>query len=61
MKFSEHEMKEALQKIQSEDSMKSAEKLIYQWVKQDKISPAQMSDLLLNAYKMFGYSIVYTY
>jgi hypothetical protein len=55
MRLSDYDMKEALLKIQSKDSMQSAEKVIYQWVKEDKISPAQMSDLLITAYKKFVY------
>lgn len=28
---------------------------IYQWVKEDKISPAQMADLVEHIYKYFNY------
>jgi hypothetical protein len=41
------------QRVNECRDMSDAEKLIYQWVKQDKISPAQMGELLIFAHKIF--------
>jgi 5-bromo-4-chloroindolyl phosphate hydrolysis protein len=34
--------------------MSQAEKIIYQWVKQDHISPKQMGELLIECHKRFA-------
>lgn len=37
------------------DSYDAAVKIVYGWVKQDKITPAQMQVLIVDAYKHFIY------
>jgi len=49
LRFNEFDYRDAIARIRSEDNLSIAEKLIYQWVKQDKISPRQMSQLLIVA------------
>ena len=49
-RFNEFDYRDAAARIRSEHNLSIAEKLIYQWVKQDKISPQQMSELLITAH-----------
>jgi len=50
-RFNEFDYRDATAKILSASDISIAEKLIYQWVKQDKISPRQMSELLIAAHE----------
>lgn len=47
--------KELLDKVLGCSDWNAASKLIYQWVKQGHISPAQMGDLMIYAFKKFVY------
>ena len=57
MRFSKNEFDKVWDQWPSglTDSYESATKLVYGWVKQDKVSPAQMADLLVDAYKYYVY------
>ena len=51
MRWSEYELKEKRARLALCSSMKEAEKLIYQWVKEGRIGPSQMSELIVEMYK----------
>jgi hypothetical protein len=50
-----HADKALLDKVLGCSNFDAASKLVYQWVKQDHITPAQMGDLMIYAFKKFVY------
>ena len=44
-----------LAKVLDQSDMSAAQKLVFMWVKQGMITPAQMGDMVVAAYKKFVY------
>lgn len=56
MKFSKYDMERIEAKWPAPyTSYEAATKIVYGWVKQGKITPTQMAELLVDAYKHFVY------
>ena len=51
MRADTYQYREFQSKVRQAESWEHANKLIYQWVKEDRINPAQMSSLTVLAYK----------
>jgi hypothetical protein len=55
MRADTYRIREMENKIKETKSFELAGKLIYQWVKQNEINPAQMNGLMVLAYKLHTY------
>jgi len=55
MRADAYRIREMENKIKETNSLELAGKLIYQWVKQNEINPAQMTHLMVLAYKLHTY------
>jgi hypothetical protein len=51
----EYQMRAMIERVKQTESFAYAKKLVYQWVKQDKINPKQMAELIILAHKLHTY------
>lgn len=54
MRFNKYELKEKEDFLLGLPNMAAAERIIFQWVKDDKLSPAAMSHLILLCSRYFN-------